>query len=94
MDKQEYLGKADLNAIESLYEQYLENPKELEESWRKFFEGFEFARKNFQTKPTEIIFDTGALLTTSPKSPSISKVSALLEVSSKITTPLSSVWKG
>lgn len=57
MDKHEYLGKADINAIDSLYEQYLENPNELEESWRKFFEGFEFAKKNYQTKASGKIFD-------------------------------------
>ncbi len=43
----EYLGNIDSAAIETLYGQYLENPDAVDESWRKFFEGFEFARSSF-----------------------------------------------
>lgn len=47
MDQLSYLGSADPSAIENLYNQYLEDPSGLETGWRKFFEGFEFARKNY-----------------------------------------------
>jgi 2-oxoglutarate dehydrogenase E1 component len=47
MDQFSYLGNADPSAIENLYNQYIINPLELDESWLKFFEGFEFARKNY-----------------------------------------------
>jgi len=48
MDKFSYLGSGDVSAIENIYEQYLKDPSGVEESWRKFFEGFEFARKNYE----------------------------------------------
>jgi len=47
MDKFSFLGNNDINAIETLYNQYLEKPENIEESWRLFFEGYEFSRKNF-----------------------------------------------
>jgi 2-oxoglutarate dehydrogenase E1 component len=47
MDQLSYLGSADPSAIENLYNQYLENPTNLDDGWKKFFEGFEFARKNY-----------------------------------------------
>jgi len=42
-----YLGNADPRAIEAFYERYLENPATLDEGWRRFFEGFEFARRSY-----------------------------------------------
>jgi len=49
MDKYSYLSNAEGSAIEDLYNKYLSNPESVEEDWRQFFEGFEFARKNFET---------------------------------------------
>jgi 2-oxoglutarate dehydrogenase E1 component len=43
MDKHSYLGNADSAYIESLYSEYRQDPASVDESWRKFFEGFEFA---------------------------------------------------
>ncbi|TVR74273.1 MAG: 2-oxoglutarate dehydrogenase E1 component [Marinilabiliales bacterium] len=43
MDKHSYLGSADAAYIESLYSEYRNDPSNVDESWRKFFEGFEFA---------------------------------------------------
>ncbi len=37
-----HLASSDISYIDSLYEQYKENPQEAEESWRNFFLGFEF----------------------------------------------------
>ncbi len=48
MDKQAYLGNAEIAAVESLYQQYLKDDSSIDNEWRKFFEGFEFARKNFE----------------------------------------------
>ncbi|MCX6191497.1 MAG: 2-oxoglutarate dehydrogenase E1 component [Flavobacteriia bacterium] len=44
MDKVSYLGSADVNAIEFLYNQYCLDPESVDEGWKKFFEGFEFAK--------------------------------------------------
>jgi 2-oxoglutarate dehydrogenase E1 component len=47
MDKFSYLGHADAGAIEDLYQQYLHNPDQIPPDWKRFFEGFEFARARF-----------------------------------------------
>ena len=50
MNKISYVGNADVNAIVYLYEQYRQNPENVDSSWGKFFEGFEFAQTNFEDK--------------------------------------------
>ena len=47
MDKFSYLSNADVSAVETLYQNYLNDPQSVDEGWAKFFEGFEFARKNY-----------------------------------------------
>jgi 2-oxoglutarate dehydrogenase E1 component len=47
MDKYTYLGNSDPAQIEDLYKKYLEDNSSVDGSWSKFFEGFEFARKNY-----------------------------------------------
>ena len=47
MDKVSYVGNADVNAIENLYEMYLKDSESVDLGWQKFFEGFDFARTNF-----------------------------------------------
>jgi 2-oxoglutarate dehydrogenase E1 component len=47
MDKFSYLSNADVSWFETQFQQFLKNPESVEESWRKFFEGFEFARANY-----------------------------------------------
>ncbi|HEX5000946.1 MAG TPA: 2-oxoglutarate dehydrogenase E1 component, partial [Bacteroidia bacterium] len=54
MDKFTYLGNADPATIEDLYRQYLSNPSSVDAGWQKFFEGFEFSRKNFNDTPGKI----------------------------------------
>lgn len=51
MDSFSFLGNSEIESIDQLYNQYLKNPDSLDESWRIFFSGFDFARK-FQS-PTE-----------------------------------------
>jgi 2-oxoglutarate dehydrogenase E1 component len=57
MDKFSYLSNADPAAIEDLYRQYQQDPAALDAGWSKFFEGFEFARKNFSAKTGSISED-------------------------------------
>lgn len=48
MDKFSYLGNGDVVAIESLFQQYLNDNNSVESDWKQFFAGFEFARKNYE----------------------------------------------
>lgn len=57
MDKLEYLSKGDPGSIENLYNQFLKDPDSVDVSWKKFFEGFDFARKHFKTQSSIRSFD-------------------------------------
>ena len=46
MDKHSYLGQVDIEVIQQMYEQYRKDPASTEPSWKRFFEGFEFARES------------------------------------------------
>ena len=48
MDKVSYVGNADVNAIEHLYQSYKKDPESVEPGWQKFFEGFEFAQTDYE----------------------------------------------
>jgi 2-oxoglutarate dehydrogenase E1 component len=48
MDKVSYVGNADVNAIDHLYKQYCQDPESVDIGWKKFFEGFDFARTNYE----------------------------------------------
>ena len=48
MDKISYVGNADVSAIDHLYKEYSQNPSNVDIGWQKFFEGFDFARTNFE----------------------------------------------
>lgn len=50
MDKYSYLSNGHAGAIEDSYNQYLKDPESVEPGWRSFFEGFEFAKKNYDTQ--------------------------------------------
>ncbi len=49
MDNYSYLSNAHPEVIDSMYLQYKQDPNSVDVSWCKFFEGFEFARTEFQT---------------------------------------------
>jgi len=49
MDDLSYLGNNDIEAVENLYRKYKEDPDSLDVSWKKFFEGFEFSSKVYDT---------------------------------------------
>lgn len=53
MDKFSFLSNADVNAIEELYLKYLQNPENVDKTWRDFFKGFDFARTHYSELPSE-----------------------------------------
>jgi 2-oxoglutarate dehydrogenase E1 component len=53
MDKHSYLSNVDGRVIEDYYQQYQNNPQDVGEGWRKFFEGFDFAQANYETEVPE-----------------------------------------
>ena len=48
MDDLSFIGNADPNAIEYLYKEYLKNPDNVDAGWQKFFQGFDFAKTNYE----------------------------------------------
>ncbi len=48
MDKVSYIGSADVSTIDNLYKSYKEDPNSVDEGWKKFFEGFEFAQTDYE----------------------------------------------
>jgi 2-oxoglutarate dehydrogenase E1 component len=50
MDKFSFLGNSEIESIEELYQAYQKDPESVEESWRSFFKGFDFASANFPIK--------------------------------------------
>jgi 2-oxoglutarate dehydrogenase E1 component len=53
MDKYSYLSSADPAVIESMYDQFRNDPESVDNSWRKFFEGFEFAKQHYGDKSAD-----------------------------------------
>ncbi len=53
MDKFSFLGNIGISVIEEMYQQYREDPDSVERSWHRFFEGFEFARTQFNGAVSE-----------------------------------------
>lgn len=51
MDNHSYLGNSDVTAIDALYAQYKQNPDSVDASWKRFFEGFEFQKEQFDVLP-------------------------------------------
>ncbi|WP_421894000.1 2-oxoglutarate dehydrogenase E1 component [Marinoscillum sp.] len=47
MDKYSYISNADVGYIDELYKSYKENPENVDQSWQKFFEGFEFSQQRY-----------------------------------------------
>lgn len=47
MDKYSYIANAHANYLDELFKAYKEDPESIDESWKKFFEGFEFGQKQF-----------------------------------------------
>ena len=47
MDKYSYISNAHSNYIDELYRTYKTDPSQIDESWQKFFEGFEFSLQKY-----------------------------------------------
>ena len=45
MDKYSFIGAVHSNMIEMMYDKYIQNPESIEEGWRNFFQGFDFAKE-------------------------------------------------
>ena len=48
MDKFSYISNAHPEFIENLYNDFKVDPKSVDEEFKKFFEGFEFASQNYK----------------------------------------------
>jgi len=58
MDRFTFLGNTSIQTIEEIYHQYLNNPDSVDETWRNFFKGFEFAQKHYPVSSQDAkIFD-------------------------------------
>ena len=55
MDDFSFVTNSDISSMEELYRQYTENPASVDSSFVSFFKGFDFAMKNFQSLPGEVI---------------------------------------
>ncbi|MEL7002877.1 MAG: hypothetical protein AAFN93_09115, partial [Bacteroidota bacterium] len=47
MDKYSYIANAHGDYIDELYKAYQSDPSSVDESWQKFFEGFEFSLQKY-----------------------------------------------
>ena len=47
MDQYSYISNAHASYIDQLYQAYREDPQSVDESWQKFFEGFDFSQQKF-----------------------------------------------
>ena len=54
MDNYSYLSNGDIGNIEHLYQQFQSDPESVDESWRRFFDGFEFSHLRYQGKETDL----------------------------------------
>ncbi|MDE5418956.1 2-oxoglutarate dehydrogenase E1 component [Labilibaculum sp. DW002] len=55
MDKFSFLGNSEIEFIDELYQSYKNDPESVEESWRQFFQGFDFASTKFPVKQESTI---------------------------------------
>ncbi len=55
MDVYNYLNSSDPSVIEDLYFRFRSDPQSVEEGWRKFFEGFDFAARHYSGKPQSTV---------------------------------------
>jgi len=57
MDKHSFLSNGDVTAFEELYQSYVKDENSVDVSWKEFFQGFEFARKNYEVDEVPEGFD-------------------------------------
>ncbi len=49
MEEFSFVGNSEIGTIEQLYQNYLEDPDSVDQSYQLFFKGFDFARKNYDS---------------------------------------------
>lgn len=59
MDKYSYIANAHGNYIDALYQSFKEDPNAVDESWQRFFEGFEFSLEKYGESPEKGSIDSG-----------------------------------
>jgi 2-oxoglutarate dehydrogenase E1 component len=59
MDKYSYIANAHGNYIDELYQSFKQDPNAVDESWQRFFEGFEFSLEKYGESPAEGSIDSG-----------------------------------
>ncbi|MCI0750222.1 MAG: 2-oxoglutarate dehydrogenase E1 component, partial [Flammeovirgaceae bacterium] len=47
MDKYSYISNADVSYLDQLYQNYKANPTAVDQTWQKFFEGYEFSQQRY-----------------------------------------------
>ena len=55
MDKYSYISNADINFIDNLYQTYQQDPSSLDNSWQKFFQGFDFGKQSHHENGKSLI---------------------------------------
>jgi 2-oxoglutarate dehydrogenase E1 component len=53
MDNNNYLSNITPDSVDELYNKYKKNPDSIDLQWKKFFEGFDFARTNYPIKKAD-----------------------------------------
>ncbi|HOI31477.1 MAG TPA: hypothetical protein PLC47_01830, partial [Bacteroidales bacterium] len=59
MDDYTFLNANDPAVLESLYQQFKNNPDQTDPQLRRFFEGFDFAVRDYASRPGEVSLATG-----------------------------------
>lgn len=55
MDSYSYVANADVNYVDDLYQRYQQDPETVDESWKFFFEGFDFSLAKFGEGTSEVL---------------------------------------
>lgn len=53
MDKFDFISNISGDAIDALYQKFLDNPENVNEQWQYFFKGFDFAQAHFTAKTSD-----------------------------------------
>ncbi|MBT6013905.1 MAG: 2-oxoglutarate dehydrogenase E1 component [Flavobacteriales bacterium] len=56
MDKFSFLGAMHTGMVEQMYDQFLQNPDSVNEDWRNFFQGFDFAKEVYSEEDVPQFF--------------------------------------
>ena len=62
MDKFSYISNADVGYLDQLYQNYKADPSSVDDSWQKFFEGFEFSQKRFGENGSTAVAEDGVTI--------------------------------